>query len=136
MSKEAVTIYHNPACGTSRNTLALIRESSVEPEVVEYVKAGWSAPQLKALFKTMGVPASEALRVRGTDAEERGLTAPGVPDDTIIAAMVDNPILVNRPIVVTSKGASLCRPVEKVVILLPDAAQKVLKKKGLPAPAA
>ncbi len=136
MAKDPVTIFHNPACGTSRNTLALIREAGVEPTVVEYVKAGWTAPQLKALFKTMGVPAADALRVRGTDAEARGLTAPGVADEAIIAAMVDDPILVNRPIVVTEKGASLCRPVEKVVMLLPEAAQKVLKAKGLPAPAA
>ncbi len=136
MSKSDVTIYHNPACGTSRNTLALIREAGVEPTVVEYLKAGWTAPQLKSLFESMGVPASEALRVRGTDADERGLTAPGVSDDAIIAAMVDNPILVNRPIVVTDKGASLCRPVEKVVMLLPQANQQVLKAKGLPAPTA
>ena len=135
MAKSTVTIFHNPSCGTSRNTLAMIREAGIEPEVVEYLKTGWTADRLRGLFKTMGVSAREALRERGTDAEALGLTAPGVADETLIAAMAKDPALVNRPIVVTSKGASLCRPVEKVVMLLPDEARKVLLNKGIAAPA-
>lgn len=113
-----VTIYHNPNCGTSRNTLALLREKGIEPTVVEYVKAGWTKDQLKDLLKRMDVGAHDILRVRGTNAEELGLTAPGVSDDAIIAAMIIEPILVNRPIVVTPKGAALCRPAELVLGLL------------------
>jgi arsenate reductase len=113
-----VTIYHNPNCGTSRNTLALLREKGVEPTVVEYVKAGWTKDQLKDLLTRMEVGAHDILRVRGTNAEELGLTAPGVSDDAIIAAMIIEPILVNRPIVVTPKGAALCRPAELVLGLL------------------
>lgn len=113
-----VTIFHNPNCGTSRNTLAMIRENGIEPKVVEYLKAGWTAPQLTALFTRMGKTPREALRVRGTAAEALGLTKPGVPDAEVIAAMVKDPILVERPIVVTPKGAALCRPAETVLGLL------------------
>lgn len=113
-----VVIYHNPACGTSRNTLALLRERGVEPKVVEYLKAGWTAAQLKGLLKTMGVPARDILRVMGTQAEALGLTKPGATDAQLIAAMVADPILVNRPIVVTPKGAALCRPAERTLELL------------------
>ncbi len=113
-----VVIYHNPACGTSRNTLALLREKGVEPKVVEYLKAGWTAAQLKGLLKAMGVPARDILRVMGTQAEALGLTKPGATDAQLIAAMVADPILVNRPIVVTPKGAALCRPAERTLELL------------------
>ena len=113
-----ITIFHNPNCGTSRNTLALLREKGLDPKVVEYVKVGWTAPQLAALFKQMGKSPREILRVRGTQAEALGLTQPGVADETIIAAMAKDPILVERPIVVTPKGAALCRPVETVLDLL------------------
>jgi arsenate reductase (glutaredoxin) len=113
-----VVIYHNPNCGTSRNTLALLREKGVEPEVVEYLKAGWTEPQLKALFARMGVSPRDVLRVRGTDAEERGLTDPGASDAAILKAMTENPVLVERPIVVTPKGAVLGRPMERVLDLL------------------
>ena len=113
-----VVIYHNPSCGTSRNTLALLREKGVEPKVVEYLKTGWTREQLEALFKRMGLSARQALRVRGSKAEELGLTAPGATDAKIIAAMVADPILVERPIVTTKKGAALCRPAEKVQALL------------------
>ena len=113
-----VVIYHNPACGTSRNTLALLREKGVEPKVVEYLKAGWTAAQLKGLLKTMGVPARDILRVMGTQAEALGLTKPGATDAQLVAAMVADPILVNRPIVVTPKGAALCRPAERTLELL------------------
>jgi arsenate reductase len=113
-----ITIFHNPNCGTSRNTLEILREKGLKPTVVEYLKAGWSEDQLKALFAEMEVSARDVLRVRGTDAEERGLTDPKATDDEIIKAMVENPILVERPIVVTPKGAALCRPKEKVFDLI------------------
>ncbi|MFI4975650.1 MAG: arsenate reductase (glutaredoxin) [Caulobacterales bacterium] len=118
MSGEAPTIFHNPSCGTSRNVLAALREAGRAPKVVEYLKAGWTETQLRDLFKRMGVTAREAMRVRGTPAEELGLTRPGVGDKAIIAAMVAHPILVERPIVVTSKGVALCRPAEKLRDLL------------------
>jgi arsenate reductase len=113
-----VVIYHNPACGTSRNTLAAIRESGREPKVVEYLKAGWTKPQLKDLFARMGVRPRDALRVRGTQAEALGLTDPSASDDKILDAMVADPILVERPIVATAKGVKLCRPAEGVRELL------------------
>jgi arsenate reductase (glutaredoxin) len=113
-----VTIYHNPNCGTSRNTLALLREKGVEPKVVEYVDEGWTRDQLQDLLKRMDVRAHDILRVRGTNADELGLTDPNASDEALIAAMIVEPILVNRPIVVTPKGAALCRPAELVLGLL------------------
>lgn len=113
-----VVIYHNPACGTSRNTLALLREKGVEPTVVEYLKQGWTKEQLQDLLARMGVSAHEILRERGTNAVELGLTDPATSDEAIIAAMILDPILVNRPIVTTPKGAALCRPAELVLGLL------------------
>jgi len=113
-----VTIYHNPNCGTSRSTLALLREKGLEPTVVEYVKAGWTKAQLQDLLARMDVRAHDILRVRGTNADALGLTDPGVSDEALIAAMIIEPILVNRPIVVTAKGAALCRPAELVLGLL------------------
>jgi len=114
----AITIFHNPSCGTSRNALAAIREAGHQPEVVEYLKAGWRRDQLIDLLARMGVRPRDILRVRGTPAEELGLTRPDVSDDAIVDAMVAHPILVERPIVVSPKGAALCRPVEKVRALL------------------
>lgn len=113
-----VVIYHNPACGTSRNTLALLRDKGVQPQVVEYLKAGWTRGQLEDLFRRMGVSAREALRVKGTRADDLGLTDPSTSDEAIVAAMVMDPILVNRPIVSTPKGVALCRPAELVLGLL------------------
>jgi arsenate reductase len=113
-----VTIYHNPGCGTSRNTLALLRENGVEPTVVEYLKAGWTRPQLQDLLKRLGKSAHDILRVRGTEAHELGLTDPAASDEALIAAMILAPILVERPIVVTSKGAALCRPADLALTLL------------------
>ena len=114
----AITIYHNPGCGTSRNTLAAIREAGHQPRVVEYLKTGWSRDQLADLIARMGLKPRDILRVRGTPAEELGLTKPGVTDDAILDAMVAHPVLVERPIVVSPKGVALCRPVEKVRALL------------------
>src|SRR5436190_4625088 len=113
-----VAIFHNPACGTSRNTLAAIEAAGLNPTVVEYVKAGWTKAQLKTLLNQMGVGPRDVLRVRGTPAEELGLTDPTATDDQILDAMVAHPILVERPIVVTPKGAALCRPSEKVFDLI------------------
>jgi arsenate reductase len=113
-----VTIYHNPNCGTSRNTLALLREKGVEPTVVEYLKAGWTRPQLQDLMRRMDVSPRDVLRVRGTQAHELGLTDPAASDEALIAAMIIDPILVERPIVVTPKGAALCRPADLVLSLL------------------
>ncbi len=113
-----VTIFHNPNCGTSRNTLALLREKGLEPKVVEYLKVGWTKDQLKGLFETMGVSAHDVLRVRGTNAHELGLTDPAASDEAVIAAMIIDPVLVERPIVVTPKGAALCRPAERVLHLI------------------
>ena len=116
--KEPITVYHNPACGTSRNVLGLIREAGHEPEVVEYLKAGWTKPLLEGLLKRMGLKARDILRVRGTQAETLGLTDPAASEAKLIAAMVADPVLVERPIVVTTKGAALCRPAERVQALL------------------
>jgi arsenate reductase len=118
MTDASVTIFHNPACGTSRNTLAAIRAAGIEPTVVEYLKAGWTRPQLKGLLKKLGLTARDVLRIRGTPAEELKLTDPKTTEDQIIDAMVGHPILVERPIVVTPKGAVLARPSEKVLEIL------------------
>lgn len=113
-----IVIHHNPDCGTSRNVLAFIRAAGVEPVVVEYLKEGWTPPQLLALFAAAGVTAREALRVRRSPAEELGLTDPAVSDEALLDAMVEHPILVERPIVASPKGVRLCRPSEAVLALL------------------
>jgi arsenate reductase len=118
MSNPDVVIYHNPACGTSRNTLALLQEKGLDPTVVEYLKAGWTRAQLQDLLKRMDASAHDILRVRGTNADELGLTDPAASDEALIAAMIVEPTLVNRPIVVTPKGAALCRPAELVLGLI------------------
>ncbi len=115
---DGVTIHHNPGCGTSRNTLQLLRERGLEPTVVEYLKTGWTRPELERLLQRMGKRPRDILRVRGTPAEELGLTRDGVSDDEILAAMTQHPILVERPIVETAKGVRLCRPVETVQEIL------------------
>jgi arsenate reductase len=115
-----ITIYHNPACGTSRNTLALIRNSGVEPTVVEYLKTPPSREQLADLVRRMGVPVREVLRRKGTPYAELGLDDPSLTDDQLLDAMMAHPILINRPIVVTPLGVRLCRPSETVIDILPD----------------
>ena len=110
----SVTIFHNPGCGTSRNVLAALRDAGHAPKVVEYLKVGWNAAQLTDLFARMGVKPRDLLRVRGTPAEELGLTKPGVSDAAIIKAMVAHPVMVERPIVITPKGAFLCRPAHRL----------------------
>lgn len=113
-----VTIYHNPACGTSRNTLAMIRASGVEPEVVEYLKVPPSRECLMALIAAMGVKVREVLREKGTPYAELGLDDLTLSDDVLVDAMLQHPILINRPIVVTDKGVRLCRPSELVLSIL------------------
>ncbi len=116
MSK--VTIYHNPACGTSRNTLAMIRASGIEPEVIEYLKNPPDRARLVSLIETMGVTAREILREKGTPYLELGLDDLNLPEEALIDAMLQHPILINRPIVVTAKGVKLCRPSEVVLTIL------------------
>jgi arsenate reductase len=130
MSKFPVTVFHNPACGTSRNVVAAVTEAGYEPTVVEYLKAGWTKAQLKDLLKTMGAKPRDILRDKGTPAAELGLTDPSASDDRILEAMVANPILVNRPIVVTPKGAALCRPSEEAFTLLENAPETFTKEDG------
>jgi len=113
-----VTIYHNPACGTSRNTLAMIEAAGYRPIVVEYLKTGWTRRELQALFAAMNAKPRDVLRRKGTPAEELGLLNPDVSDDCILDAMVAHPVLVERPIVVTPKGTKLSRPSELVFDLL------------------
>lgn len=113
-----VTIYHNPACGTSRNALALIRSRGVEPTVVEYLRTPPSREQLIELIAAMKVPVREVLRQKGTLYEELGLSDPKWTDAELIERILEHPILMNRPIVATPRGAALCRPPEKVLDLL------------------
>jgi arsenate reductase (glutaredoxin) len=113
-----VAIYHNPACGTSRNTLAMIRASGVEPEVIEYLKTPLTRKKLTELISAMGLPARALLREKGTPYAELGLDNLSLSDDALINAMLQHPILINRPIVVTAKGVKLCRPSELVLEIL------------------
>jgi len=115
-----ITIYHNPACGTSRNTLALIRNSGAEPEVIEYVKNPPNKARLQELITAMGISARELLREKGTPYAELGLGAPKWSEDELIDCMLAHPILINRPIVVTPLGVKLCRPSELVLDILPS----------------
>lgn len=115
-----ITIYHNPACGTSRNVLALIRNSGVEPTVIEYLKAPPGRAELSGLIRRMGVPVREVLRRKGTPYDALGLDDPALTDDQLLDAMTAHPILINRPIVVTPLGVRLCRPSETVLDILPD----------------
>jgi arsenate reductase (glutaredoxin) len=112
------TIYHNPACGTSRNVLAMIRQSGVEPEVIHYLVTPPTRARLTELIADMGIPPRDLLRRKGTPFNDLGLDDPALEDAQLIDAMLAHPILINRPIVVTSKGTRLCRPSEKVVDIL------------------
>jgi arsenate reductase len=115
-----VTIYHNPKCGTSRNVLAMIRRSREEPVVIEYLKNPPSRERLKELIAAMGIPVRALLRQKGTPYAELGLGDPQWTDEELIDFMIAHPILINRPIVVTPKGARLCRPSETVLDILPN----------------
>ncbi|MFG1248219.1 arsenate reductase (glutaredoxin) [Xanthobacter flavus] len=130
MSDFPITIYHNPRCGTSRNTLAMIRAAGTEPTVIEYLKTGWTKAQLKDLAAATGAPLRELLRAKEPLVAELKLAGPDVTDDALLDAMVEHPILVNRPIVVTPKGTRLCRPSELVLDLLETAPESFTKEDG------
>ena len=130
MSDFPVTVFHNPACGTSRNVVAMVEAAGYRPEVVYYMEAGWTADQLGALFADAGITPREALRTKEAVAADRGLLEPGVSDATILAAMVEHPVLVNRPIVRTPKGAAMCRPSEKVFDMLEQRPERFVKEDG------
>lgn len=113
-----ITIYHNPDCGTSRNVLAVIEAAGHQPTVVEYLKVGWQRDQLQKLFANAGLTPRQALRETKSPAKEFGLLEAGVSDETIFTAMLQEPVLVNRPFVVSPKGTKLCRPSETVLDVL------------------
>jgi len=115
----SVTIFHNPACGTSRNTLELIRHAGIEPVVIEYLKTPPSKERLRELVASMGIAVRDLLRQKGTPYADLGLDDPTLSDEQLLDAMLAHPILINRPIVVTDLGAKLCRPSEEVLELLP-----------------
>ncbi|HEX3115349.1 MAG TPA: arsenate reductase (glutaredoxin) [Bradyrhizobium sp.] len=126
----SVTIYHNPACGTSRNTLAMIRQSGEEPVIIEYLKNPPSRARLVELSRAMGIPVRGLLREKGTPYAELGLADPKWSDDQLLDFMLDHPILINRPIVVTPKGVKLCRPSEAVLDLLDHPVACFVKEDG------
>jgi arsenate reductase len=126
----SVTIYHNPSCGTSRNTLAMIRQSGEEPEVIEYLKTPPDRARLLELVRAMGITVRELLREKGTPYGELGLADPKWSDDELIDFMLAHPILINRPIVVTAKGTRLCRPSEAVLDLLENPVTSFVKEDG------
>ena len=125
-----VIIYHNPTCGTSRNTLALIRNAGIEPHVIEYVKTPPARELLRQLIRRMGVPVRAVLREKGTPYAELGLGDAALTDDQLLDAMIAHPILINRPIVVTPMGVRLCRPSEAVIDLLPPQQGEFVKEDG------
>ena len=114
----SIVIHHNPACGTSRNVLAIIRASGADPTVIDYLETGWTRPQLLALFAAANLTPRAALRTSKSPAEDLGLLDPATPDETLIEAMLEHPVLVNRPIVCSPRGVRLCRPSETVLDLL------------------
>lgn len=127
----SVVIYHNPSCGTSRNTLAMIEAAGEVPIVVEYLEVGWTKPQLLGLFAAADLTPRSALRTSKSPAEELGLLNETVSDETLLDAMIAHPVLVNRPIVCTPKGVKLCRPSEVVLELLSeDSVKQFVKEDG------
>jgi arsenate reductase (glutaredoxin) len=126
----SVTIYHNPDCGTSRNTLGLIRNAGIEPTIIEYLKTPPSRETLVALIAKMGVPPRALLREKGTPYHELGLDSPALTDDQITDAMIQHPILINRPIVVTPLGVKLCRPSEIVLDIFPCCPEGRIRERG------
>ncbi len=124
----SITIYHNPDCGTSRNTLAMIRNSGVEPTVIEYLKTPPTREILVDLIARMGIPVRALLREKGTPYAALGLDDPALKDEALLDAMMAHPILINRPIVVTPLGVRLCRPSELVLDILPGAQKAAFAK--------
>ena len=128
-----ITIYHNPACGTSRNVLAMIRNSGEEPRIIEYLKTPPSRAALVDLIARMGITPRQLLRRKGTPYDALGLDDPKFTDDRLIDLMIEQPILINRPIVVSPLGVKLCRPSEAVLDLLPNRQDKpFIKEDGTP----
>ncbi|HFI0457127.1 TPA: arsenate reductase (glutaredoxin) [Streptococcus suis] len=127
---EQVTIYHNPECGTSRNTLALIRHVGIEPEVIHYLETPPAKEKLVELLTEMGLKAKELLRTNIPPYQNMGIDWDKADEDDILSAMVTEPILINRPIVVSSKGVKLCRPSEAVLDLLPPMTEVFIKEDG------
>lgn len=125
-----ITIYHNPNCGTSRNTLAMIRQSGEEPVVIEYLKTPPTRERLKELIAAMGIGVRALLREKGTPYAELGLDDPTLSDDALLDAMMAHPILINRPIVVSPTDVRLCRPSERVLDLLPRKIGRFVKEDG------
>lgn len=125
-----VIIYHNPDCGTSRNTLAMIRNAGIEPHVIEYLKTPPSRAMLEQLIARMRITIRALLREKGTPYAELGLGDPSLTDDQLLDAMLAHPILINRPIVVSPKGVRLCRPSEEVLDLLPPQQGEFIKEDG------
>jgi arsenate reductase (glutaredoxin) len=126
----SVTIYHNPSCGTSRNTLAMIRQSGEEPEIIEYLKTPPDRARLIALIQAMGISVRALLREKGPPYAELGLADPKWSDDELLDFMLAHPILINRPIVVSAKGTKLCRPSEMVLDLLERPVTSFVKEDG------
>lgn len=124
------TIYHNPACGTSRNTLALIRHVGIEPTVIEYLREPPSRETLAAMIAAAGLGVRDALRRKGTPYDELGLDDPALTDGQLLDAMLAHPVLINRPFVVTDRGTRLCRPSEVVLELLPPLTRPFTKEDG------
>ncbi|WP_393995938.1 arsenate reductase (glutaredoxin) [Xanthobacter cornucopiae] len=125
-----VVIYHNPACGTSRNTLAMIRNAGVEPHVIEYLKTPPARALLKELIARAGLSVRDVLREKGTPYAELGLGDPALSDDALLDAMAAHPLLINRPLVVSPLGVRLCRPSERVLDLLPPQRGAFVKEDG------
>jgi arsenate reductase len=125
-----VIIYHNPKCGTSRNTLGLIRNAGIEPHIIEYLKCPPTRVLLKELIDRAGLTVRQALREKGTPFHELGLDNPALSDDKLLDAMMAHPILINRPFVVSPKGVRLCRPSELVLDLLPPQRGEFFKEDG------
>lgn len=125
-----ITIYHNPKCGTSRNTLEMIRKSGIEPQIIEYLKTPPSREELLELIAQMGIPVRDLIRQKGTPYDELELSNDKWTDDQLVDFMMEHPILINRPIVVSDKGALLCRPSEKVMDLLPTEIGSFTKEDG------
>jgi len=130
--KVEVAIYHNPSCGTSRNTLQLIRDAGIEPTIIEYLKSPPDGATIKSLIARMGITARELLRQKGTPYAQLGLDADHWTDAELIDQMLEHPILINRPIVVTPAGARLCRPPERVLEILPPALHRKAQSANRP----
>ncbi|MEM7778640.1 MAG: arsenate reductase (glutaredoxin) [Pseudomonadota bacterium] len=123
-----ITIYHNPACGTSRNALAMIRAAGIEPTIIEYLKTPPTRPRLEALIAAMDMPVRDVLRRKDTPYEALGLDDPGLTDNALLDHMMAHPILINRPIVVSPLGTRLCRPSEATFHVLPESALTTFTK--------